>query len=1740
MKGESPLATRSGSPRIAELEGLLGDFLVEEEIARTPRAMIYRIRSQGRAEKPLALKVALQEVHDEDLVRFQHEVRLLSEARHRNVIEVYDFGVLPGSFPFLTMELLADDDVAQTVQEGDWDLFYSLAMQAAAGLAHIHRQGIVHLDVKPANLGLGAGDRLNLKIMDFGLAQNVRGPLDRKIRGTLAYTAPEVLLQDRYDHRADLYSLGMTLFQLATGVLPSAGDDEASIRFHLEGELPDPQAYRSDMPSQLAEILRRLLSRDPHERGPSAGKLLLDFARAAGREIDPAGMALGEGRILSSRMVGRSEHSERLVKELELQDSCGSVVLIEGSEGVGKSRLLREFRLTAAMQGARVGMGRAIVNRPEPLRPVLEALRHLGVDLEETSQPLEEGEPYLWFSRVAQAIELLAREASAVVLILDDLQYAGEATRELLNWIATDFSSGRVLVLGGRRTEESKETEEESIDSWDLPDVDHLVVQPLDEEACRELVDSSLGTRGLPDTMYGWIFEHSEGYPGRVQQLIQHLVQERVLRFRQGEWKPSLPSLSRLAARPESLRILDRERIAALPSYSGAVLAALAVVNSPVSWREIAEVVEQPDEDTYRSLKDLVDFGFVEVSRVDQEQEYAFARPALARAVYEDMRVERRQELHRIWAVRLQETTANGESDRAIAEHLWQGGDRLASRPFVERSSQQALHSFSFRDAAELFARLAELAREQGDEEEATSALLQQAGALDSSGATAQALGLYRGLLDRPSLLRRVEDRRRRAEICLGAARLHGKLSEFDEQHRMAEEGLAVGLEESSADLISGLLEAKADALLGLRDLEGAFGTARKGLKLATRHQLSRSRGALLDTLGRIERQQGAWRKARFLFRRGLDAAIEVGDDRLVAQVRHDLSELERSGGEWLEARSGYEANLEAARRLHDPWIELDSLHALAALDCRRGDWKSARQPLQKSLDLRRRLGTREGQTEAWLLMGKIDEMLGDWAQAERHLRRVLKVLSSETASLDRTSAETQLASLARKRGSWGKAEELARTALSSAESLGDRRLLALCHHQLGLVEKDRGHWAPAAAHLQRAYEVGMEARLADLEPQLLNSLSDLAIRRGETDEARELVVDAMRTAKALDLQIEMAKANIGTARLAVSDRQKGGGDSEFAEAVRAFSEHEVPFEYARALFEWGVRTRDSQLAVDRLDRALVAFERLGAATDFERTRGVIDGIRERNFLESSPPRSAPGIWEVARLVNSTLDLQEVLETTMDLVLQRLQAERGMVVLVGRISKDLEVAVSRNLDSATNEEANLSETVVRQVIEDHQPILSVDAMTDPRFGGSESIVAAHIVSLLCVPLIIREQLAGAIYIDHRSSHHLFGPRDLEFLVAFADQAAIAIENARLFGELEERRRKLKVENEALRREIVTSRSLGSLIGRSRVIDQLKETLERVALSQTTILIRGESGTGKGLVARILHSASARREGPFVHFNCAALPETLVESELFGHEKGAFTGAISRKPGRFELAEGGTIFLDEIGKISRSVQAKLLRVVEDRRFERVGGTRTLDADVRIVAATNLNLEEAIGTGEFREDLYYRLNIIPIILPPLRERKEDIPYLVEHFFNKIRKDLGQDRRELDPAVLDLFFAYRWPGNIRELEAAVHRALVLSRGEVIGVEDFAWLGGGTLVPLPSRSFLPAPGATGLEEGNYQELTERFDRELVEQALEVCSGKIREAARYLGIARNTLKAKLRKYGLGTDGSGESNGAAN
>jgi two-component system response regulator AtoC len=336
------------------------------------------------------------------------------------------------------------------------------------------------------------------------------------------------------------------------------------------------------------------------------------------------------------------------------------------------------------------------------------------------------------------------------------------------------------------------------------------------------------------------------------------------------------------------------------------------------------------------------------------------------------------------------------------------------------------------------------------------------------------------------------------------------------------------------------------------------------------------------------------------------------------------------------------------------------------------------------------------------------------------------------------------------------------------------------------------------------------------------------------------------------------------------------------------------------------------------------------------------------------------------------------------------------------------------------------------------------------------------------------------------------------------------------------RRTLEREVALLRSELARTHDLDEIVGEHPVMERLHGLIAQVARTSTTVLITGESGTGKELVARAIHRHGSRREGPFVAVNPAAIVESLIESELFGHERGAFTGAHQRKLGKFELAQGGTLFLDEIGTLRADLQAKLLRVLQEREIERVGGTRPIKIDVRVIAATNTNLKDAVSRGTFREDLYYRLNVVPIVVPPLRERAQDVPLLAEHFLRRDTRDFNKRIEGLSPEAVAALQAYRWPGNVRELENVIERCVVLSDGPVIQLYD-----------LPLDVLLPqqATRVRAAEALPLNEATDLFERQIVLRVLERVGWNLTEAGRILAIHRNSLRMKLARWGVRAPG---------
>lgn len=478
-------------------------------------------------------------------------------------------------------------------------------------------------------------------------------------------------------------------------------------------------------------------------------------------------------------------------------------------------------------------------------------------------------------------------------------------------------------------------------------------------------------------------------------------------------------------------------------------------------------------------------------------------------------------------------------------------------------------------------------------------------------------------------------------------------------------------------------------------------------------------------------------------------------------------------------------------------------------------------------------------------------------------------------------------------------------------------------------------------------------------------------------------------------------------------------------------------------------------------------------------------------------------LLEISEEINSLHETAVLLDRVMDIAMAAVNAERGFILLKSpRKNKEFEVVTARNISSASiSTIREPSSSVVNQVLEEGKPLLTVDAQADERFSGAESIVIQKIKSIACTPLMNDDEVIGAIYIDSQAAVGQFSEETLKFLTAFAKQAAIAIQNARMVETLQ-------MENRRLRKQMELGQLFPEMVGHSLPMIKIMEMIRDVADSTATVLIEGESGTGKELVARALHFHSSRKEKPFVPIFCGSLAENLLESELFGHKKGAFTGAIESKQGLFEEAHGGTLFLDEVADISPTIQTKLLRVLQEGEIKRVGESQIRRVDVRIISATNKDLWHEVEQGNFREDLYYRLNVIYMKMPPLRERMDDVPLLAQHFLQKYITKNKKHIHGFSKDAMDFLMEYSWPGNIRELENAVERAVILCRGNEI-TADLLQINR----PRPATIF----GKTLKE----------IEKHAVLQTLEMTGNNRTRTAEILGVSRRWLQYQLKKWGL-------------
>ena len=1259
-----------------------------------------------------------------------------------------------------------------------------------------------------------------------------------------------------------------------------------------------------------------------------------------------------------------------------------------------------------------------------------------------------------------------AARKQPTLLLLDEVHAAWPGTLDLLERVAREGDAPPVQVVAALRVDaiEHPALRRLFLATGTVPTLRRVDLGKLDAGGVRAMACRATGVT-VSDERVAWLLAACEGSPALAESLLVEGVWERGGRIGGASGRATVP-LARLEL---------------ISANAKAWLECVAVLRKGVRDAHAAALTGFDLAATRAASDEALAAGLA----YRKEGRWFLESGALVEQLLSQLDDRRRVALHRA-AAKLLESRAGDEADPSLIASLWIG------------AGEQDLAMRSTLKAAE--------AREQA------------ADPVGAASAYADALRLLRrARAGRYALRRKQADALMRSGMYAAAARAAGGVLRFapDEDARTEALGLRAYALVQAGRFRLALEVAEVTALRAA--------TAGNSACLA---QARKTSGVGLGRLGREAEAIPLLEEARVLFQ-------GLGDVRGEADVLHTLAACR--------------ARLRDAAAEGD-FVEAIELYVKAAA-------ADGMQP-QDGQDLKARVG-----------LSVMKSRTGKYEDAARILEEVRAAAVARGNLGIQEVALSKMVMNAIDLGKLDKAIALAEQAADLALHLGDHNLILVNHSGLSDARIRCGRAGEAAASLRQA----LDKPLAQVEPEIVDYarmlLADAWMESGGGDdqEIRTLLAQSLagcrkrgkRRAWLMGLVIEMERrarpecidpfeqvraefdvvrgddepvepeieirAALATAAFHLARGETGRARQEATQAVtasrasgyvafearasaqlaaaleRAGEEREadVIAEQGRGLLEQAAaRIDDDAVRVDFLDRPVYASLR---------ATGSAGARRSQTRLLT--------LYDMIRVLNSEPDADGLLDTILDLALRAVGAERGMIFLredrEGPGQGEFSVHLTRNLEKETVRDA---ESYSRRIVEaagQGRSLLALDAGSDERFRDLKSVSLYQIHSLMCVPLRSRGRVIGTVYLDSRKGGRLFTQDDLRFVEAFADQAALAIENTRMRVRLERENRHLAAAAEA-------RTSFANLVGKSPGIQAVFSLIEKVAATDLPVMIRGESGTGKELVARAIHVHGPRRRRPFLGENCAAIPETLLETELFGHVRGAFTGAERTRPGLFEQADGGTLFLDEVGDMSPAMQVRLLRVVEEGAIRKVGGEKAVPVNVRIITATHRDIQAEIKAGRFRLDLLYRLQVLSIEIPPLRERPGDVALLASHILERIALERGRTPCGIDDDAMGLFERHAWPGNVRELQNTLQRLSLLAGDRAISV---------ALIesdPVLRRTLIPAHEAARVSFS-----FKSGEKEQLRLALDAAGGNRRKAAGLLGVSRATLYRKLQQHGL-------------
>jgi len=1555
------------------------------------------------------------------------------------------------------------------------EVFLGIALDLVAVLEHCHRHGFVHGDIAPPN---ALWDPTELpyaraRLIDLGAAASIAGP-DAVAPGTtsglIPYCAPERLRGEPASPLTDLWALGAVLWGLRYGAHPLPG--------YPVSHLTDPPRAPTT-PDAFTPVLRRMLAPVAKDRYPDLAAVREALrAATASMSLDASATGHHAAERRAFPYVDRGDALADAVAALSAGVEAGRAVALD-APAEGRTRWIQEvLRATPLDRAAPILLADPGTESADAVFAALISQLAEGPDRPPENAPL----PALF--------EPLLR--SGAVLVFDDLEGRPElraAVAKLVLLLETSprIYSPTVILTAGlashpRRSEPWSEADLAALLTSTYPGrrVSAHTVQPLLDvtggsiraitKALRELsrrgqLDVDSEWIALPDraTLEAALSRAADGRPEDLDEAAR-----RVLALI--AWSvEALPAATLNAA--ESLR-----RLEALGLIVGRAYPRPASARSRDRARALV-----PGDDAYKALAALLEAAGDEIGQ--QAYEVMCGLPG---ALKEAART----------------VAARGPGSVRLAQALASERSLASLTPLAKLDVAEVLAEAGHVNAARTLA--TSLVNEASDAPPEVAARIHAlAGRLHF---TATAYAAARVSFD-AALTALGPDGPGRSPYLAELARAAVLSGAPDAASAAADACEAALQDEASPPLATELLRARVGYVRGIAGwYRGDLDAADVALALSME---AIARG-LESVSGEDEERRLVGERAATRLALGLIAHRRGGHDGLATAQAH------------------YQAALGDAERVSDMARVLGAMQNLGVVEHERGRFLAALDTYQRALTLAETLEQTARVAQIAGNLGNLHRYLGAPDDARHVLARGLKAATAGTNHHAVLLCENLLGDVALDLGELDTARAHYDAALETATRCELTSELGTIGMNRARAELSAGDAAAALPYLEAAATAASAANRTAILGQIAATMGDLgrATLAEPSDEQRARMHEGFRAATNVEAKWPIAHG------LALDARDRGAWD----EAER----------WAREVMELISGQRDA-----------VPAERQGAFLDRpDRRRAVRDATGLLQARLSAPPSAEAGppaadwsrIIEVAKRVASERDVDRLLAYIMDSAVFLSRAERGFLVLARSPGdgEHVDVRIARNLDQENIRQRRdkISRSIVKRVIDTAEPVLTVDAMEDERYRAQESVHDMRLRSILCVPMRSRGISLGAIYVDNRFQTAVFTDLDLRTLEALADLSAIALDtaramshlaaqrdqleasrrevaslNERLAAELARREEELDASREALKAERQTfaaPESYAGIIGTSAPMVRLYGLIDKLRAADLPVLIEGESGTGKELVARAIHFGGPRHDRPFVAVNCGAIPQGLIESELFGHVKGAFTSAHQDKRGLFEVADTGTLFLDEIGELPLEMQVKLLRVLQSGEIQKVGATRQTRVTVRIVAATNRRLEEEITAQRFREDLFYRLSVVRLPLPPLRARRDDIALLVRHFIDKHRT--AQGPKSIDRRALSALEQAPWPGNIRQLETVIRSALVFTEGPIITTDDLA--------PMESA---PTTSHTPQSQDTITPMAD-VERHTILTALELCGGNKSSAARALGIDRRTLYNKLSAWGLDTE----------